>query len=103
MPCRLPLVKQLNNPSNCAECGQSLVSHYKQLYRYDRTDTGQVTLSIVHPYGGVFETKRGKVREMFKYRQAHYPNAHNYRHHVLGEDGCPTCDKENAQYATKTR
>lgn len=65
----------------------------KQLYRYDHVVKGEATLTVEsYPQGGVIEVKRDSARNLYKYRQLHYPNAHNYRHHMLGEDGCPTCD-----------
>ncbi len=72
--------------------GRSMTTH-SQYYRYDRVERGNVTLTLESKEGGVIERKVGKVHEMYKYRQLHYPNAHNYRHHFQGEDGCPTCER----------
>ncbi len=53
----------------------------EQYYRHDNVERGNVTLTVESKEGGVIERKTGKVSEMYKYRQLHYPNAYNYRHH----------------------
>ena len=73
--------------------GEETMTIREQYYRYDHVNKGNVTLTIESRVGVAIERRTGKVREMYKYRQLHYPNAHNYRHHFQGEVGCPTCDR----------